>query len=145
MGTQTLAQTLAQDAKLAPLLRQLRLYAQLLEQIQAALPQPLSAHCLYCVLRSGGRLILYADSAAWAAKLRFYQAKIKAALAAWGPVESVRVRVLLPEVDQTKSPPRLVQPAPQTLERLDQAAAEIADPKLRRSVQRLIRTLRHKT
>ena len=44
----------------------------LLETVRSALPDDLTGHAVHCVSRAN-ILIIYTDSPAWAAKLRFYQ------------------------------------------------------------------------
>lgn len=137
-----LDEALKQDSKLALLLTQARLHERLLGKIRQILPQPLDAHCLYCVLRGGGRLILYTDGAAWASRLRFYQTELRSALKEIGPLESIQFRVLLPTERVVKPPLAPKIPSPQALDRLDKTTVAIADPDLKRSLQRLVRTLR---
>ncbi len=136
-----IGETLKQDHKLAALLAQARLHDRLLGKIRQTLPEPLGAHCLYCVLRRGGQLILYTDSAAWASKLRFYQSELRSAVGELGPLNSIQVRVLLP-TGRVEKPPRLSIPAPEVLDQLEQNAATAADPQIKRALQRLARTLR---
>lgn len=139
---QVIGETLKQDHKLAALLAQARLHDRLLGRIRQALPEPLGAHCLYCVLRGGGQLILYTDSAAWASKLRFYQVELRSALDEIRPLNSIQVRVLLP-IGRVENPSlSLPIPAPEVLDQLEKDAATAADPQIKRALQRLVRTLR---
>ncbi|WP_460036001.1 DciA family protein [Methylothermus subterraneus] len=137
-----IVQVLNQDA-LAPLLAKARWNEKLLTRVRQVLPEPLGAHCLYCLPRHGGRLVLYADNAAWAARLRFYQTEVKAALQELlGPIAAVHVRVLLPQGKVEKPPPRIKTPPPEVLDGLERAANALEDPELKRCVQRLARALR---
>ncbi|MFN3918809.1 MAG: DciA family protein [Methylohalobius sp.] len=137
-----LDEALKQNSRLAVLLAQARLHERLLGQIRQILPQPLDSHCLYCVLRGGGRLILYTDGAAWAFRLRFYQAELRSALKEIGPLESIQIRVLLP-IERVAKPPLAAKiPTPQAIDQLDKTTAAIADPDLKRSFKRLLYTLR---
>ncbi len=138
-----IGETLKRDHKLAALLAQARLYDQLLGKIRQTLPEPLGAHCLYCVLRGGGQLILYTDSAAWASKLRFYHFELQSAAGKLGPLNSIQIRVLLP-TGRVEKPPQLLIPPPEVLDQLEQNAATAADPQIKRALQRLVRTLRRK-
>lgn len=137
-----IGETLKQDHKLAALLAQARLHDRLLGRIRQTLPEPLGAHCLYCVLRGDGQLILYTDSAAWASKLRFYQSELRLALGEIGPLNSIQVRVLLPPGRAEKPPLPLPIPAPEVLDQLEHNAATAADFQIKRALQRLVCTLR---
>jgi hypothetical protein len=128
---------LGENQKLAPLLAQARLHEELLAKIRKALPEPLGAHCLYCVL-SLRQLILYTDSAVWATRMRFYQAEILEAVKCRIPL---KIRVKIPHKEQVfKLTPKL--PTPAVLDRLEREIQAIADPELKASFARLIRTLR---
>ncbi|MCX8049310.1 MAG: DUF721 domain-containing protein [Methylohalobius sp.] len=134
------AATLQQDPDLSALLAQARWHAQLLDRIRSMLPQGLSDHCRYCLLRANGRLILYVDSAVWASKLRFYQSELKSALAELGPVESIQIRIL-PPAENTKKRTTAKIPSPQSLDLLARLAAASEDFEVRACLQRLICTL----
>ncbi len=62
------------------LVRRIDLQAELLARVKKALPPSLGDHCLYCVAREDGRLVVFTDSPAWATQLRFYAPAILAAI-----------------------------------------------------------------
>ncbi len=129
---------LGENKKFTPLLAQARLHEELLYKIRKVLPEPLGAHCLYCVL-SLRRLILYTDSAAWAYRLRFYQAEILKATKL--PLQSLKIRVFIPQKKRCLKL-SLKLPTPEVLDRLDREIQAIADPELKSSFTRLLCTLR---
>lgn len=67
----------------------------LLQCVQAALPPELAVNVRHC-LETGRKIIVFTDSAVWAAQLRFHEQAILAAAAAFSgrPAAKLRVRVL---------------------------------------------------
>ncbi len=67
----------------------------LLQQVQSLLPEPLSGHCV-SVVKNASRLLLYADSSAWAGRIRFITSELGVKLRECGhKVDRISVRVLL--------------------------------------------------
>ena len=73
--------------------RRIETGASLLKKIKAALPGPMAAHCLHCVAREDGSLVVYADSQAFASQLRFHVPSILARLNAGGETAVKRIAV----------------------------------------------------
>jgi len=67
----------------------------LLKQLRSLLPEPLSAHCVWSILKQG-ELIVLVDSPAWASRLRYLSPKITQQLRQTGlAVRGVQVKVSL--------------------------------------------------
>jgi hypothetical protein len=67
--------------------------ASLLKKIKAALPGAISEHCLSCVARDDGLLVVYTDSQAFASQLRFHAPLILARLSAAGDAAIRRIAI----------------------------------------------------
>ena len=63
------------NANFAFLTKQISQQLDLLEIVRSALPGELAEHAVHCLDRSR-KLIIYTDSPAWAAKLRFYEPSV---------------------------------------------------------------------
>lgn len=124
----------SQAKRLASLARQQQ---GLLAAVRQALPQPLAAHCIGAA-RGGKRLILFADSAVWATRLRFSAGELTRDLGSAGKgIEEVGVRVSQP--DRSATPPL---PAPRHLsgaaaQLLWETAARVPDEGLAAALRRL--------
>ncbi len=68
---------------------------QLLKIVKQTLPNELALHTAHCVL-SNHKLIIYTDSAAWAAQLRFYHSTILNHLqsSGWQSIQLIQFRIL---------------------------------------------------
>lgn len=116
----------------------------LLGRVRRLLPAELAAHCV-AARQHGGRLILHADSAAWATRLRFMAPQLQRLLEADSPgLGGITVRLLL------QQPPRAARH--RSVHRSDVAAAIIHDsarytkyPQLREALLRLSRTLKQQS
>ncbi len=93
-----------EDSVLSTLKARTHLHKKLLQRIQAALPQNLSDHCIACVLRLDGLLVIYTDSAAWACQLRFYQSTVLSEAALVGPVTRIKIRIWHPPANAATKP-----------------------------------------
>ncbi len=81
----------------------------LLAIVKTALPSEIAAHVQHCV-RSGNRLLIYAETASWGSQIRFFNANILNNIAESGQknISSLQVRIG-PALSQQQSPrtPRL--------------------------------------
>jgi hypothetical protein len=78
--------------------RRVEIHARLLKKVKEAVPGAMAGHCLHCVAREDGSLVLYTDSQAFASQLRFHVPSILARLQAAGEagVRRIAVRNLCP-------------------------------------------------
>lgn len=90
------------------------LHDELLRRIKAALPAPLAAHCLHCVAREDGGLLLYTDSQAFASQFRFLAPSLQNKLNAAGDlsVQSIAIRNLAVALPGAAEKPRTPMKAP---------------------------------
>jgi hypothetical protein len=94
---QSLGSFFRTDSHLRALLEQLQGQNELLQQVQAQLPEALRPHCHAAHIQDG-QLVLFTDSPAWVMRLRFSTAQILTALRTTRPnLRGMRVRVQLPQ------------------------------------------------
>jgi hypothetical protein len=127
---------------LGRLVRHADLLARASALVAGRLPPPLGDHCRVADVE-GGTVVVQADSAAWAARLRFMTPAVRDALApllAGSVVKQVKVTVASPR------PPTAAQPTgrrpPLTAESallLERAAEAVTDPALQDALRRLSR------
>jgi hypothetical protein len=113
-------------------LEDIRAQTVLLEQVRERLPSALRPHCI-SARRDGDTLVVFADSAVWATRLRYEVGRVLIPLS----VRNLRVRVAppSPEAQQPKKA-RPVLPASAAAV-LAETAAYVADPALAASMMRL--------
>jgi hypothetical protein len=86
---------LQENTTLASLIADSRRQEALLQQVRTLLPEPVNHHCCAAILREQ-RLILYADSSAWANRLRYLTHNLNSHLQQQGViVHKISVRVLV--------------------------------------------------
>lgn len=127
------------SGQLGSIINQIRLLQQLSSTVAALLPAPLGEHC-YVAAVMDGRLILHADSAAWATRIRYLGPKLTASLkhqhgCQWLRDIHVKVRPAAASPGRdipAPGPGRDVQPAP------DPAAGKTA-PDIQHALERLAR------
>lgn len=117
----------------------------LLDTIKQTLPPPLAARCLDCVA-GNDTLVLYAESGAWTAQLRFYLPKIIETLASSGQgrFRQGKVKTLHMALEASRTAPQRPThnwPIPQTIAALE-AAAQTSDGEIGAALLRLCGTLR---
>lgn len=119
---------------------QARRLVEIERQVRACLPQDLAEHCQVAGIRDGC-LHLFADSPAWAARLRFQEPQI---IQAWrrhgsGELRKTQVRVL-PQAQSPRDPvTRKLTLTAANVQLLEQTARGIADSRLAQALRRLAR------
>ena len=130
------------SGNLGRLLEEARRLARATELLRARLPAPLGEHSRVAGLAKGV-LVIQADSAAWASRLRFMTREVAEALApVLGQVTRVRVAVASPTPPPPTRPLRLPGRAVLSKElarSIAQAAGGISDPALQEALRRLAR------
>ncbi|MGZ8217163.1 DciA family protein [Methylomagnum sp.] len=128
---------------LASLGSQLAEQNRLLQAVQACLPEFLASHCRHCVPK-GERLLIYADTPAFASQLRFYGPSLLARLEeiTGRRFREFQVRNLLSVMAPPKSkpPPALQPPTSRAVKTLRDGAANSPD-EIGEALLRLSRTL----
>ncbi len=82
---------------LASLIAHSRQQEALLKQVRSLLPEPLNQHCCAAIQRDQ-LLILYADSSAWASRLRYFCRNLSRHLQQQDViVQKITIRVLIPD------------------------------------------------
>lgn len=127
---------------LGRLIEEARRLARATELLRARLPAPLDEHSRVAGL-AGGVLVIQADSAAWASRLRFVTREVAEAVApVLGRVTRVRVAVASPTPPPPTGPLRLPGRAvlgEELARSLAQAAGGVSDPALQEALRRLAR------
>ncbi|HHJ39745.1 MAG TPA: DUF721 domain-containing protein [Methylothermaceae bacterium] len=139
-------QMLRQSSVLSVLEARAQLHQKLLRQIQASLPDRLSSHCLACVLRGDGLLVVYTDSPAWASQLRFSQAAILSGVTSAGPVRQIKIRILNSSVTRGGKPaPGSVKvPGEVVLKQLLNEARCSPDEEIKQALMALVEAMRNR-
>lgn len=124
--------------ELGTLMRTARLIERAQRQLREQLPEELAEH-LHVGGFSDGRLTLITDRAVWLTRLRYEQPRLLEALRRLPGFEAVagfhfKVRPVRPP----KVPPRQVRHLPAgAADELSSCAADVADPRLKRALERL--------
>lgn len=109
---------------------QLAEQSRLLRAVQAELPTFLAPHCRHCVLK-GERLLIYADTPAFASQLRFYGPSLLIRLeqTTGNPIKEFQVRNLLSviAVPKGKPPSPVVLPTSRTTKKIRESGANRPD------------------
>ena len=143
LGSPALGGLLAHaSGDLGRLIEESRRLARATELLCARLPAPLREHSRVAGL-AGGVLVIQADSAAWASRLRFVTREVAEAVApVLGRVTRVRVAVASPAPPPPAGPPGLSGRAvlgEEPARTLSQAAGGVTDPALQEALRRLAR------
>ncbi len=118
----------------------------LLQTIRAALPETLANHVQHSLL-TGKKLLIYTDSAAWAAQLRFYE---KTLLASIEPVSNnndtiVQIKLAIEPVGPSRThEDTAIIPAPEKLEAIRNFCLAVPDNELTIALLKLTETLKRK-
>jgi hypothetical protein len=115
----------------------------LLQQIKGMLPAPMNEHCVGLVAKPD-QLILYADSSAWASRLRYFSRDLAEKLQNKQIYfNNIYIKIALDNRQKTKKPSsrRTKLLSTKESEHLQRVADHTSDPELRAA---LIRLSRHK-
>ncbi|NOT12328.1 MAG: DUF721 domain-containing protein [Methylococcaceae bacterium] len=115
----------------------------LLEAVRSAIPKTLTTHVQHTVL-TNNKLLIYTDSAAWAAQLRFYEKAIMSAIASFSShsVSTIQLKLVLDPIGPSaiqKDSANL--PASKHLEILRHFCLTAPDNELTHSLMKLTNTL----
>ena len=111
----------------------------LLQQIKGMLPAPMHEHCVGLALKPN-HLILYADSSAWASRLRYFSRDLSGKLKARDMhFSKIQIKIALEQRERAKKPR---QRGTKLLSRKDsdhihKVASHTSDPDLRAALMRL--------
>ncbi|MDJ0806476.1 MAG: DciA family protein [Gammaproteobacteria bacterium] len=111
----------------------------LLKRIRVLLPKPVDEHCIWS-LQKNRDLFLWADSPAWASRIRYFSAKLIQKLCQEGlDVRYVRVKVALTgrQHPQSKRPRRATPLSSANMRLLNAVAESVDDDALRSALMRL--------
>lgn len=119
---------------------QARRLAGIQRQVRDCLPLELADHCQVAGIRDGC-LCLFADSPAWAARLRFQEPQL---IKAWrrqggSEIRKIQVRVIPQEHLPRSLAKRKLTLTAENIKLLEQTARGITDPDLAQALQRLAR------
>jgi hypothetical protein len=110
-----------------------------LEQVQGLLPAPLNDHCIGLVVKND-QLILYADSSAWASRLRYFSSELSARLRKNNSdINKISVKVMM-DNREAKTIPKDRGAQPLSAENADfiqRVADHTPDPDLQAALRRL--------
>ncbi len=130
---------LQKETALTKLQARSRQHAALLQQVRRLLPSPLDRHCLAAVLRDD-RLLLFADSSAWASRLRYFSRDLILGLRQMQlPVTKAAIRILAPNRQKKLKQRHIMQLSRKNAQLLQQTADDISDPALSAALRRLSR------
>ena len=115
----------------------------LLAEIRRLLPGDLADHCVAAQLR-GRQLVLHADAAVWATRLRFLAPQLLDLLRPEHPsLGEVRVKLLIPRPERGR-PPRIARRSDAAAAIIHDCAADTKHLPLREALERLGRALKPK-
>ena len=114
-----------------------------LQAIRSSLPKALANEAKDCVVKDT-KLLIFADSAAWASQLRFYSQAIRTAVNSKCKenIDKIQLKVLDTKVDTIQSKPDLTIPSLETIELIQENQLDAPDCELKRSLLNLSQTLK---
>lgn len=113
----------------------------LLAEIRRLLPGDLADHCVAARLR-GPQLVLHADAAVWATRLRFLAAQLLDLLRPEHPsLNEIRVKLLIPRSARSR-PAGVARRSDEAAAIIHDCAADTKHPPLREALERLSRALK---
>ncbi len=132
-----------QNSVLSGLLGQINAHKKVLEIVRKSLPSALSGHVAYAFVIDR-RLLVYADSAAWAAQLRFYNQEIRKEVGVFygKPLETLHIKLIDSVLKKPPAKPKI--PSLAVVETIENDSLEISDPQLKAALQSLSVGLRRK-
>ncbi len=116
---------------------------QVLQYVQAVLPEPLAKQVRYCLIKEKN-LLIYTDSAAWASQLRFYNNAILAAIAPFTrtSIESMQVKIIAEQTGLVlRSHRKANLPSEEKIAVIRNDSLNITDDQLKLALLRLSATL----
>ena len=115
---------------------------QLLRIVRAALPPSIAEHANYCVV-SGGRLLIYTDSAIWASQIRFFEKAILNKLSEDGQhkISSFKVKIQFPFRDAATDRKACL-PSSETVQSMLGSMDEKSEDVLDKALVKLAKTLK---
>jgi hypothetical protein len=122
---------------------QIRQQKLLLESVRKVLPNPLASHVQHALL-TGKKLLIYTESSAWAAQLRFCEKAILAALASSpnNTVTHVQIKLAIDSIGASVNQKQTANiPTPENVETLRSLCQHVSDPDLTISLMKLTTTL----
>ena len=136
-GPNTLARVLRSSGIARNLLSQAQDLQLLLTRVRKHLPPPLEGHCRAALIKKR-QLILFADSPAWASRLRYYSRDLKSLLLREGMrVERVSIRVMISDTPLQQKRPAVKRLSSDSASLIRQTAEGIGDEDLSAALMRL--------
>ena len=136
-GPNTLARVLRSSGIARNLLSQAQDLQLLLTRVRKHLPPPLEGHCRAALIKKR-QLILFADSPAWASRLRYYSRDLKSLLLREGMrVERVSIRVMISDTPLQQKKPAAKRLSSDNASLIRQTAEGIGDEDLSAALRRL--------
>ena len=132
-----------QNRTMAYFYSQIEQQQQLLQRIQAVLPEALAKQARHCLIRDK-KLLIYTDSAAWASQLRFYKSAILAAIVPLTrtPVELMQIKIIAGQTGLVLGSKRMAKiPSAEKIEVIRNHSLTVPDNQLRLALLRLSTTL----
>jgi len=125
------------------LLGQIGAHKKVLETVRKSLPSALSEHVAYAFINDG-RLLVFADSAVWAAQLRFYNQEMRKEVAVFygKPLETLHIKLV--DAILKQPPVKCKIPPLSVVESIEDDSLGVVDPQLKEALQKLIVSLKHK-
>jgi len=117
------------------------IHARLLRKIKETVPGPMAEHCLHCVAKEDGSLVLYTDSQAFASQLRFHVPSILARLDAVGETSirqiAIRNLAMEPQPGPAKPAARMKKPSTEAIEAIKASSRRDGGDELDAALARL--------
>lgn len=132
-----------QNRTMAYFYSQIQQQHQILQRIQAVLPEALAKQVRHCLIRDK-KLLIYMDSAAWASQLRFYNSVILAAIVPLTrtPVEIMNIKIIADQTGLILGPVRKAKlPSVEKIKIIRNHSLTVPDNQLRSALLKLSTTL----
>lgn len=117
---------------------------QLLQRVQALLPEALAKQALHCVIRDK-KLLIYTDSPLWASQLRFYHKMLLASIRSitQEPVEIIQFKIMTVPIGPVLEPQANVNiPSLETIAIIQKQCQSVSDNQLKQALLKLSSTLK---
>jgi len=132
-----------QNRTMAYFYSQIEQQRQVLQRIQAAIPEALAKQVRHCLIRDK-KLLIYTDSAAWASQLRFYKSAILAAIVPLPrtPVEVMQIKIIAGQTGLILGSKRKAKiPSVEKIELIRNDSLSVSDNQLKLALLKLSATL----